>query len=421
MEVFVAKQPVYNIWEEIVAYELFYRKDMTNIFPYIDGDQATSDVIINSFLNIGIDRISQGKRCGIQFTENLLEKKLPTLFNPKDIIVKINNQVKPSDKVIQMLKELKELGYFISINEGFLHCNQANIITILQNIDAIEVDFLKDFSEKQKEIEEAAIRHNIQLLADKIETKEAFEEAKMRGYEFFQGYYFSEPVIISTYEIPTVFTSCYQSSQNGMIENLDEEELVELLEKDLSLSIKLLRLINRNSIKNDKKICSIRRAIALIGLDGVKKWIHILSARKLMVEQNRLSSELTRQTLTRAKFCETIAKQTGTEQTSGYYMTGLMSTLEEIVSYTMEEILEDLPLSDKIHDALVGKENEFKAVLDLAEAVERAKWKEINTICKKLNITDRELFRIYAESLNWTKQMIQAEKTASGEDQLLLH
>ena len=54
MEVFVAKQPVYNIREEIVGYELYYRKDANNVFPYIDGDTATSEVIINSFLNFGM-------------------------------------------------------------------------------------------------------------------------------------------------------------------------------------------------------------------------------------------------------------------------------------------------------------------------------------------------------------------------------
>ena len=48
MKVFVAKQPVYNIKEEIVGYELFYRNDFTNIFPEINRDQATAEVIINT-------------------------------------------------------------------------------------------------------------------------------------------------------------------------------------------------------------------------------------------------------------------------------------------------------------------------------------------------------------------------------------
>ena len=90
MEVFVARQPIFNIEEEIVGYELLYRKDLTNVFPYIDGDQATAEVIINSYLNIGLERLTEGKKCSIHFTENLLEQKLPTYFNPNDLVVKIS-------------------------------------------------------------------------------------------------------------------------------------------------------------------------------------------------------------------------------------------------------------------------------------------------------------------------------------------
>ena len=88
----------------------------------------------------------------------------------------------------------------------------------------------------------------------------------------------------------------------------------------------------------------------------------------------------------------------------------------------MEDILEELPLKDEIHDALLGKENQFKEVLDLVEAVEQAEWKDISDKCRKLNIYVRDLFRIYAESSNWTTKMIEAEENASFEpDPFLIH
>lgn len=54
MEVFVGRQPIFNKHEEIVAYELLYRNNYTNQFPNIDADKATVELIINSFLSIGI-------------------------------------------------------------------------------------------------------------------------------------------------------------------------------------------------------------------------------------------------------------------------------------------------------------------------------------------------------------------------------
>lgn len=414
MEVFVARQPIFNIEEEIVGYELLYRKDLTNVFPYIDGDQATAEVIINSCLNIGLERLTEGKKCSIHFTENLLEQKLPTYFSPNDLVVKIS-KVKPSRKLIEICKELKELGYTLSLSECIFQQDNPYSFELLPYIDMIKVDFRKEFPDQYERIEQIVAGYDITLLAEKIETYEAYEEAKNRGYSLFQGYLFSEPLIESTYEVPTVFSSYYQDIQNKSLEELDVDELTDVIERDLSFSVKLLRLINASFVDADRKICSIREAISFLGVEKIQKWIHLLSARESLEKQSVLSDELVRMTLTRAKLCETIATQAGTDYPDDYYMTGLISSMGEIVSKSMEEILEGLPLRDEIHDALIGKKNEFKDVLDLVEAVETAKWKAISDICSRLHISERDLFRIYAESLNWTTEMIQAEKVAASE------
>ncbi|WP_071394526.1 EAL and HDOD domain-containing protein [Bacillus tuaregi] len=421
MEVFVARQPIFNIEEEIVGYELLYRKDLTNVFPFIDGDQATAEVIINSFLNIGLERLTEGKKFSIHFTENLLEQKLPTYFSPDELMVKISKEVMVSNKLVTICRELKERGYLIIIDDQVLFHEHPAIEELLPQIAMIKVDFRKEYSHLLKQIEGMTAKYPIELFAEKIETAEAFSEAKNRGYVYFQGYYFSEPLIESTYDIPTIFSSHYHAIQSMSLEEIDVDELAELIEKDLSLSIKLLKLINTSSFGCDHKICSIRAAIALLGVDKIKNWVHVLSTRESSGEPSRLSDRCTQLMLTRAKLCETIARQIGTEYPSGYYMAGLISTIKELVNLSMEEILKDLPLKQDIHDALLGKENSYRMVLDLVEAVEQAKWKEINHICKRLNITERDLFRIYAESSNWTSEMIREEKKAhNGQDTIIL-
>lgn len=50
MRVFVARQPIFNRKEQVVAYELLYRESEENVYSAKDGDQATTDLVINSFL-----------------------------------------------------------------------------------------------------------------------------------------------------------------------------------------------------------------------------------------------------------------------------------------------------------------------------------------------------------------------------------
>lgn len=87
MRVFVARQPIFNRKEQVVAYELLYRESEENVYSAKDGDQATTDLVINSFLNIGIEKLTEGKRCFVNFTESLMFSNLPTSFNPKNASV----------------------------------------------------------------------------------------------------------------------------------------------------------------------------------------------------------------------------------------------------------------------------------------------------------------------------------------------
>ena len=421
MEVFVARQPIFNLKEEIVGYELLYRKNFTNEYPYIDGDQATAEVIINSFFNIGLERLTEGKMCCIHFTEKLLKEKLPTFFNSSEVIIKINQTVEASSELVTLIKEFKKQGYTIMVNDCLFQQDNPISLELLSLVDMIKVDFRNNRTCRQEYIEKISSGYDVTLVAEKIETTDAYEEAKKRGYTLFQGYLFSMPQIESTYEIPIIFSS-YRLIQNMSFEGFDEDELAHLIEKDLSLSLKLLKLIQISSEHEENKICSIREGISLLGVDKIQKWAYILSSREPLEKKTQLSEKLVRMNLTRAKLCETIAKQLGKEPIASYYMTGLISTMKKIVGPSMEDILPELPLKDEIYDALMGKENPLKEVLDLVEAVELAEWKEMAEMCRKLGLHVRDLFRIYAESSNWASKMMEAEKIASLEpDPFLIH
>ena len=121
MEVFVARQPIFTKKKEIFAYELLYRNNQENKCTEINGDKATTDVIINSFLNIGIEELSDGKLCFVNFTENLINSKLPTYFQPNEIVVEILESVKLNQNLLDICIELKNMGYQIALDDFVLN------------------------------------------------------------------------------------------------------------------------------------------------------------------------------------------------------------------------------------------------------------------------------------------------------------
>ena len=63
MDVFVARQPIFDRSRELYAYELLFRSDdVDNRFDGTEAGSATTQVIANSLLTIGLENVAGGKK-----------------------------------------------------------------------------------------------------------------------------------------------------------------------------------------------------------------------------------------------------------------------------------------------------------------------------------------------------------------------
>ncbi|CAM5210610.1 EAL and modified HD-GYP domain-containing signal transduction protein OS=Ureibacillus acetophenoni OX=614649 GN=SAMN05877842_105153 PE=4 SV=1 [Ureibacillus acetophenoni] len=410
MKVFVARQPIFNTVGDVIAYELLYRNSEVNLFPAVNGDQATTEVIINSFINIGIEEISNGKLCFINFTENLLTMKLPTYFSKDDIVVEILETVEPSEELIHICKELKQLGYKIALDDFIFNHNNPFYYQLLNYADIIKVDIRNTSPSMLREIESAANVFNIKLLAEKVETSQEFETFADKGYCYFQGYFFSKPVIVSTHDIPIYFYSYIEVLKELTTSEAKIEIIAQLVERDLSLSFKLLKLINSSVFRRKAKISSIKQAIVLLGLQEFQKLIYILSVRDYQNYDRGISNEIIRISLVRAKMCESLKQlTTNLLSSTGYFMTGMFSLMDALLGVEMDEILIQLPLDDAISEALRGQVNDYKLALDLSIAIEKGNWNIVSEMCSAMQIDETTVCKLYKESLNWSNELLNEE------------
>ncbi|MCA1058498.1 HDOD domain-containing protein [Rossellomorea aquimaris] len=410
MEVFVARQPIFDRHQETVAYELLYRNNEINIFPNIDGDQATADVIINSYLNIGLESLSAGKPCFINFTENLLKLRVPTYFNPREIVVEILESVTPNSEVVQVCHELKALGYKIALDDFIFNESNPYDRELMKLADYVKVDFLNTTEAERGSIEVLSNVLGYRLLAEKVETMSHYEEAMEKGYHFFQGYFFSKPKIIATHDVPTYFHSYYSIIQSLEMTEPSIDKISQLIEQDLSLSYKLLKLINSPAYRPKHKIHSIRQAIVLLGLLEIKRWIYVLAVREQVGKRRQLENEVVTLCLTRAKMCELLAdKHERSSMKSSYFLTGMFSLMETILSMPIDRILKDLPLNDDICNALTGSRNDLKQILELVVSVEKADWAMTEIIMENLKFNKREVMESYHHSCKWTEELLTQE------------
>ena len=406
MKVYVGRQPIFDTYEQIVGYELLYRNKQENAFPNVDSDIATVDVLVNSFLSIGIDEVSQGKPMFVNFTGNLLKSSLFDYLDPTKIIVEILEDVKITAEIVTRIKELKQRGFKMALDDFILSEDLAEHEEIFSYIDYIKIDFLMTPLLQRMEIENEikAKYPHIKFIAEKVETRNQYDVAKHSGYVLFQGYFFEQPQILSTTDVPPNVIQYLQ-----ILSLLREEEpnitvLSENIERDISLTYKLLQLINHSDKRTKSKVRSIKQAVLLLGLTELRKWMYLLAMREARLDiTNDTKKEVMVSSLFRAKICEKFANYKYEENHAEYFLIGLFSLIDAILDRPLQKILQQLPFTEEIVETISGTDTRMTPYLNLSIALNKAEWSKVEKLADELNIPYDIVMQYYEEVNEWVK------------------
>ena len=406
MDVFIGRQPIFNIKEEVVAYELLYRNQNSKAFPITEPDAATVDVLVNYFLSMGIDEVTKGKPGFVNFTENLLMSQVIEVIPPSNIVIEILENVPITKELVNRVKELKKLGYKIALDDFVLNRDVPYYDELFQYTDCIKVDFLATPLLERMEIENRVKQSfpHIQLLAEKVETRNQFDVAKHSGYTLFQGYFFEQPQIIKSTDIPSNTMQYLQVFSLLKEEEPDINLIAENIERDISLSYKLLKIINDTNMRQKSKVRSIKQAIVFIGLTELRKYIYLLAMRDDELNSDTdLFKELVRASLLRAKICELLAKNIRKENYSEYFLVGLFSLIDSLLERPMDVILEKMPFSEEVTSTINGVKTEMTPYLELSIALSKMDWETVKRLKSQLGLEDEKIDKIYNEAAKWTE------------------
>ncbi|MFC0216751.1 EAL and HDOD domain-containing protein [Paenibacillus chartarius] len=194
MEVYAARQPIFDRSMNIYGYELLYRRSSNNYYEGINDKQATAELINNAYLVIQLNDLTGGTRAFINFSEELLVKEIPLLLPKEGIVVEVLERVKPTADVINACKKLKKFGYKLALDDFVF---DGSYLPLIEIADIIKVEYpALDPNQQHQMIEQYQRQYSLKFLAEKIETREEHQTALALGYDFFQGYFFSKPVIV---------------------------------------------------------------------------------------------------------------------------------------------------------------------------------------------------------------------------------
>jgi EAL and modified HD-GYP domain-containing signal transduction protein len=403
MNFYAARQPILDKNKNLFAYELLFRDSVDNVFPDIDGDEATSKMIEASQFNMGISGFTGSKPAFINFTLDTLAKGYPEMIAPDEVVIEILETVKPGKKLLAICKKLYDEGYTIALDD---YEHQKVWLHFYPYIKIIKIDIQQSSQANINEVC-AAVKNfpQIKLLAEKVETHEEYNLMLDLGFDYFQGYFFAKPEMIKTKSLSPSQIAMAELLYETSKTDLDLNNITKVFERDVSLSYKLLRYANSAIFKRRNEISTIKQALVILGSGELKRFIGLMFA--VTANPNK-PSELINLAMTRAKFCELVVQDSNLElDISIAFLTGLLSMIDAILDEEMATVLEKLPLSQEIKDPLLTEKGVMAAIIKLIELIEQANWDKTNIVIEKLKLDKDKVVEHYNQALAWADEQSQ--------------
>jgi EAL and modified HD-GYP domain-containing signal transduction protein len=366
-DIFVGRQPIYGRRLELYAYELLYRGGDVDYADFSEGDKATSQVLLNTFTEFGLERIVGGHLAFINLTRGFIVGEYPLPVPRTQVVLEVLEDIAPDEEVLRGLEDLRRRGFKIALDD-FVY--RRELEPILALADIVKVDVLG--------LEEEALRARFQqlkplgikLLAEKIETRETFERCRDMGFDFFQGYFLAKPNVVSGASIPASSLNLLRLMAEFQNPDHDIDRITAIVSQDVAFSYKLLRHINTAIYGMPRRIESLKETVTYLGLSTVKN----LACLFLLSNGGHHPHELLVTAMMRAKMCENLAHAGDAEGAAGFFTVGLFSTLDALLGLPMERVVAKLPLGEDLVRALTERTGPKAEALSCTLAYERGDW-----------------------------------------------
>ena len=397
---FAARQPILHADQTLFAYELLFREGLENVFPDIDADQATSRMVEGLQSTLDLPRLTQDKPAFINFTHDSLLNGYPMMLSQDQIVVEILETARPTRRLLDSVKELKERGYQIALDDYEHDSVWAHFFPY---IDIIKVDVMvTDEDTIRQIIHDIRLFPQIKLLAEKVETHDQFQRMISLGFSYFQGYFFSRPEVMQSKRLDhssmALTNLVVQLSKNSVA----VDDVLKVFEGDANLSFKLLRYVNSPLFRRRNEIQTIRQAIVVLGEQELKRFVYLLFSASVGESK---PAELSNMSLVRARFGELLMSARAMDsQAESAFLVGLLSTLDAMLNTSMEELLQSLALVDDMKNALLHGTGIMGESLQLVQALEQANWTKVMNMEQRLGLADELAKKLYLESLEWAAE-----------------
>lgn len=405
---YLARQPILDREGKIFAYELLFRDSPSSDTAIIASDVlATAQVLENVLNNIGLPKLIGEHKAFVNCSRDMLLDNVFGLLNPRCFVLEVLEDVEVDDALVKAVVRYKSRGFelalddFIFNDEFIKRCEP-----LFPYITYVKMDLVDNDDEALAQAAAFFKEKNIKLLAEKVETKACFKKRLVEGYDYFQGFFFAKPELVTGKKIDATSAAILKILLL-LRTHPSLDDLCQCFSDYGDVAANLLRFVNSDAQFRSQSIANVRDAIVWIGMRNIQEWLMLMLYARPEMGMTPQSSPLFQNASHRAKFLELLARVvSGTDDDlpAKAFMVGLISRMDALVDATLESILTDSSADEDMRMALLQRTGRLGTLLQLADAVEQDDQSTIAEIIAELKISSTILNRCVNDAYTWAHE-----------------
>lgn len=401
--VHVGRQPIYNRDRGVHGYELLFRAhEHAETAGLAPGDLATTQVIVNTFTEFGLDSLVADKLAFVNVTRPFVIGTMPIPFGPERAVLEILETIPADETVLRGCAGLVDQGYSLALDDfGW----EPERLSLLPLCDYVKIDItgldrtaLRIAVERTKEAGALA-------LAERVKDRADLEMCTELGYDLFQGHGLLRPEVVSAQSVTPSQLACLQLMSRLADPDISIVDVEDVVRTDLALNYRVLRAANAASSGLARRCDSIRDALVLLGLQRLRSWLLLMA----LADSGHPDEEQLSTAMTRARTCELLAADVAGVRPESAFVVGVLSGLDLVLGIPMEAVVDRLPISDELRVALMGHQGPLGQVLDAVLAYERGD----DAAVAAAAFDAFALSRAYLSAVGWSLQVCESALSAA--------
>lgn len=402
MDACVARQPIFDRNLHVYGYELLFRScGSQNQFDGTEAAEATSQVLANSLLAIGLNNLVGSVRAFVNFGRDMLLDGWGRILPKERAVIEVLETVAPDEDVLAACRAMRRDGYRIALDDFVAKPGYEKLPDVA---DIVKVEIRGLPKEKQPDVVASYHQRHIQVLAEKVETYEDFAWARKGGYDYFQGFFFARPAICRARQIPASKVHCLRLIHEAQQPEINYLRLEQLIQADVAFTYKLLRHINSALYGARNQIDSVRQALVILGEEAIRRWV-VLAALLMAAEDK--PPELARHSIARARMCEALAERLFPRLAPAAFLMGMFSLLDALLDLPLPEALAQVNLAPAITAALVGLADDgdpLAGIYRLVLAYESGGWDSVDSLAASVGTNAETAAECYKDAIGWATE-----------------